>query len=651
MNMRLFWMIAGGAAAGMLGLHSDRPAEPPVSVAAEPIVTRGTPGHSVAFARVHLRELAMEAPGAPLAETAPEESEERPLPPKLRLPGNARLRLETRPRRPESVEAARIASPPLASSFQALADNGTVFPPDTEGAVGPNHVVTTLNSQTRIQDHSGRELLVLTFDTFWSKVSAGGFLSDPKILYEPLLDRWIAAAISGLNTADASVLVGVSQSGDPAGAWNLYRVAVDPEGKLWADFPSLGFNKDWIAIQVNMWTVAGSVADSEFQKSQIYVFDKANLAAGGTDARHTLFVRDDLGTGQVPAATYDSAEPNLYFLEDWNGNSDGVGSLQLFAVSGPVGAEEFRSISFPATDEVWDDASPGGDDFAPQMGTAAKISVQTADFTHVIVRNGLITAAQTIFLPSGSPQRASVQWWQLTGEGFVVQRGRVDDPTAQTYYAFPSIAPNRNNDLLVGYSSFSAQQFASSGYAFRAAADPGGSLRDGAALKTGETFYIKTGGSKRNRWGDYSATVLDPVNGLDLWTVQEYALKPAGAAAGAWGTWWGRIVPDSGAAVSLPTVSFSAPAAAVAGEPVLFTDGSAGATQWFWSFGDGKSATERNPTHAFGFDGTLTVTETAVNQTGAVTATRTIAISPPPKLQPRPVPGTPHRPRAVTPHQ
>ena len=172
--------------------------------------------------------------------------------------------------------------------------------------------------------------------------------------------------------------------------------------------------------------------------------------AGGTDARHTLFARDDLGTGQVPATTYDPGEPNLYFLEDWNGNDGSVGSLQLFAVSGPVGAEEFRSISFPATEDVWDDAPPDGKDFAPQMGTAAKISVQTADFTHVIVRNGLITAAQTIFLPSGSPQRASIQWWQLTGDGFVVQRGRVDDPASQLFFAFPSVAANVNNDLLVG---------------------------------------------------------------------------------------------------------------------------------------------------------------------------------------------------------
>ncbi|HEY6931335.1 MAG TPA: PKD domain-containing protein, partial [Thermoanaerobaculia bacterium] len=378
-------------------------------------------------------------------------------------------------------------------------------------------------------------------------------------------------------------------------------------------------------------------------------FDKANLVAGGTDARHTLFVRDDLGTGQVPAATYDPEEPNLYFLEDWNGNDGGVGSLQLFAVSGPVGAEEFQSISFPATEDVWDDASPDGKDFAPQMGTAAKISVQTADFTHVIVRNGLITAAQTIFLPSRAPLRTSIQWWQLTREGFVVQRGRMDDPASQFFFAFPSVAANVNNDLLVGYSEFSSARFPSGAYAFRAAADPPGTLRGNAILKDGETFYIKTGGGTRNRWGDYSATAVDPINGLDLWTIQEYALKATNSAAGSWATWWGRIVAASGPPVPLPLASFSGPSAAVAGQPIQFTDGSSGATQWFWSFGDGASSTERNPVHAFGFDGTLTVTETAVNQTGAVSASRTIIVSPAAKLHPQPLPESGGRVRVVTP--
>jgi hypothetical protein len=62
-------------------------------------------------------------------------------------------------------------------------------------------------------------------------------------------------------------------------------------------------------------------------------------------------------------------------------------------------------------------------------------------------------------------------------------------------------------------------------------------LRSDTVLKAGEgSYYISSSGL--NRWGDYSATCVDPVNDLTLWTIQEYA-----HAGNLWGTWWGRVDP------------------------------------------------------------------------------------------------------------
>jgi hypothetical protein len=54
---------------------------------------------------------------------------------------------------------------------------------------------------------------------------------------------------------------------------------------------------------------------------------------------------------------------------------------------------------------------------------------------------------------------------------------------------------------------------------------------------------VKTEGSARNRWGDYSGAAVDPSDDLSLWTVQEYARIPIGRGddSGRWGTWWGRV--------------------------------------------------------------------------------------------------------------
>ncbi|MCP4285632.1 MAG: hypothetical protein GY792_14440, partial [Gammaproteobacteria bacterium] len=45
-----------------------------------------------------------------------------------------------------------------------------------------------------------------------------------------------------------------------------------------------------------------------------------------------------------------------------------------------------------------------------------------------------------------------------------------------------------------------------------------------------------------NRWGDYSATAIDPVDDLTFWTLQEYAGTNVGGGVndGRWGTWWCR---------------------------------------------------------------------------------------------------------------
>ena len=596
-------------------------AESPETQTPEPLAVRGTPGHSVAHALVDLREIAAESAAIrekreePRQEAMPEH--ERPWK-NLPLPPGARVLPEIRRVRPQRAGIVQSSSPPLASSFQALLDDGRLVPPDTGGAIGPNHVVTMLNSQVRVHDRSGRELSTTTLASFWSKVTGNLFVSDPHIEYDPATQRWIATAVAFAQAVkESSVLVGVSQGADPAGGWNLYRVLADPVNSLlFADFPTLGFNRDWVVVQVNMYgqPPADPTSNIQLLKTQIYAFDKANLLAGGSDARHTLFSHSELGASQVPAVTYDADLPVVLLLEEWNGNSNGAGYLRLYSIGGPVGSEALTSVGFPATGDVWDFAPPAFGDLGFQKdvshdsrtGKPLYVATGNADFSRVIVRNGLITAAHTVFLPAGGATRAAIQWWQLTTGGAVVQRGRLDDATGRTSYAYSSIAPNRNNDLLLGCTSFSGERYPSAAYTFRAAGDPPGTLREEALLKAGESAYTKLGGS-RNRWGDYSVTAVDPANDTDLWTIQEYAaVPPQPSPVSWWGTWWGRIVPDSGPPVALPAADFSSSATeTVAGQPVVFNDTSAGATRWFWNFGDGTASSDRNPVHVFQYSGSV----------------------------------------------
>src|SRR5262249_39091505 len=144
---------------------------------AAPASRHGQHGQAQGQDTIHFSELAAEeqhAPGRGVGVTGDRPSWHK---------SGARRRGATQPPRDGAVsltpvEAAASAdlaftaagippSPPPSASFQALPDDNTRFNPDTAGAVGPNHVMTTLASQVRIHDRSGNVLSTVSLSTFW----------------------------------------------------------------------------------------------------------------------------------------------------------------------------------------------------------------------------------------------------------------------------------------------------------------------------------------------------------------------------------------------------------------------------------------------------------------------------------------------------
>jgi hypothetical protein len=172
--------------------------------------------------------------------------------------------------------------------------------------------------------------------------------------------------------------------------------------------------------------------------------------------------------------------------------------------------------------------------------------------SNVVFRNNSIWYPQTIGLPLGGMTHTAVQWTQLNTAGAVIQGGRVDDPTATAtnggkWYAYSSIAVNPKNDVLLGFSQFASNQFASAGYTYKDNTDAAGTMRDPLIFKAGEDCYSKDFGSGRNRWGDYSHSIVDPTDDCSFWTIQEHAKLQApptvGGSTSKWGTWWARVNP------------------------------------------------------------------------------------------------------------
>ncbi len=425
--------------------------------------------------------------------------------------------------------------PSPSSSFLGLSDDDLNIPPDTHGAVGPNHVMTTLNGEVRIQNRTGGVISTVSFSNFWASVgNADPF--DPKALYDPYHNRWMFTAGANGRLTSSAALVGVSQTSDPTGAWFLYKITADATGAYWADYPSLGFNKDWIVASFNMFLVSGAAGS----QVNIYVLNKTNLYAG--TATFTL-LKDTTGNGftMVPAITYDTNLNRVYLLEDFDNS---IGQLRLSTITGSIGAEVLtKGTFFPTSASNWDFGGTG--DFMPQLGSLNKIDGGDSRIQNVVYRNGSLWTTHTVFLPAATPTRAAVQWWEIATNGVVKQFGRLEDATGKTNYGYPTIAVNKNSDALIGYSRFATNQYASGNYSFRFSFDATNTLRDDTVFKSGESAYYKTFGGPDNRWGDYSSTVVDPVNDLTFWTIQEYAAASVGnpdiEGNSRWGTWWARI--------------------------------------------------------------------------------------------------------------
>ena len=457
-----------------------------------------------------------------------------------------------------------LATPDPTVGFQALFDDldPTHIPPDTNGAVGPERIVVPLNSQVLMQDKlTGFHLSgPVDLQTFWSGVP--GTLPrvvDPVVVFDPYTNRWFFAAMT---TGGGNLLLAVSNTPFPradSSDWYEYGFLL-PTG-VDIDQPKIGFNGKWIVVQADVPTSR--------VYSLIYVFDKAPLEQGlpprldSPYQNYTVIQSTVMQGGYMsPARTYDANLPDLYLLQS-NPSGDFVtnlNALQIFKICGdraataglyPVGSAPSGTFSWTSSF----DPNPmnQGIHGAPQIGATARILVNDDRINSCVYRNGSLWAAHTVFLPATTtPTVSAVQWWQIsvplggspcatpTASPSVVQRGVIGQVGDTNFRGYPSVAVNVNEDILIGYGIFSATSYPSAAYEFRLGTDPPFTLQlPEKYAVNGIGTYLRN--AQLLRWGDYSATAVDPVNDRDMWTIQEASGLQPQTGNTPWDTYWNRI--------------------------------------------------------------------------------------------------------------
>ncbi|HEX3143174.1 MAG TPA: hypothetical protein VHQ64_04330 [Pyrinomonadaceae bacterium] len=152
-------------------------------------------------------------------------------------PGGLSPQSQTPEQGPSITPQANAPAPPPTNVFEGLdrLNWGAGSPPDTNGDVGPDYFIQTVNTSVGIfRKTDGFMEAGFTFNTFMSQGNFGNLcdtdnFGDPVVVYDTFNDRWIitdfAFKLDGSNNvlAPAFQCIAASQRGNPlTGGWNFY---------------------------------------------------------------------------------------------------------------------------------------------------------------------------------------------------------------------------------------------------------------------------------------------------------------------------------------------------------------------------------------------------------------------------------------------
>ena len=430
------------------------------------------------------------------------------------------------------------------------------LPPDTQGDVGPNHYIISVNSRIKIIDKSGNQLLApTTYNSFFSGLVTSGTpcglnqnRGDGFVMYDHLADRWVVSDFAFPSFPGVSFYqcIGVSKTSDPvSGGWWLYAVQVDSGNPNYlGDYPKFGLWPDAYYFSVNLFSNG-----STFNGVRVFALPRLDMinGTGAPNANAIAFsiTAADIGAAYslVPATFRTGLPPPAgtpeYFLAvDSPANADvvltQVHAWQFHAdfatpANSTFGVGAGHTPNAEITVDGFVDAFTTVTAIVPQPVTTAKLDTLGDKLMTPLVyqnRGGTesLYVSQTVNNNQNGTGPTAIRWYQFDVTGGVLPATPVQQQTfnnaADGIWRFmPSIAVDANGNMSIGYSASSASTEPSIRYAGRLAGDPLNTLAQGEAV------MIAGGGhqtSSSGRWGDYSSLSLDPTDNLTFWHANEY---------------------------------------------------------------------------------------------------------------------------------
>jgi hypothetical protein len=404
--------------------------------------------------------------------------------------------------------------------------NGTftvnAAPPDTNGAVGPQDYVQTVNTDFAVFNKDPSRGAVgsvrygpVAINTLWS--GFGGLCQtdndgDPTVVYDNIANRWVIAqfAVTGATTSYLQC-VAVSTGSDPTGSYNRYSFSYPN----FPDYPKMGVWPDAYYETYNMFQ-----GGSTFVGAEVCAFDRTSMLNGAAATQQCFTTSSNFG-GLLPSTPDGTSQPPAgspnYIL-----GLDTSTSLAFWRFHVDWTTPSNSTFTGPTSIAVASYAQAcGGGTCIPQSGTTNqldsladrlmyRLSYRNFGSYEALVVDHAITAGSSV----------GMRWYEIrnpAGTPTVFQSGTYAPDS--TYRWMGSIAQDQSGDIAMGFSTSSSSAHPGISYTGRLVSDPSGQMSQG------ETSLIVGGGSQTGtltRWGDYSAMTVDPSDNCTFWYTNEY---------------------------------------------------------------------------------------------------------------------------------
>ena len=181
--------------------------------------------------------------------------------------------------RTNTLELRGGAPPQILDTFAGI-PGSLGIPLDNHLAVSNDgHVVAVANFNLVVYK-DGELLKASSLIRLTRHLQLPAFRFDPRIIYDPVEDRFCLTMLHGTNRDQTDIIMAFSQTSDPTGDWNFYIVPGNPFNQtIFSDYPMLSLTPDHLYLTIN--AVDDELSWQEgFVETYIWQMDKFQGYAG-----------------------------------------------------------------------------------------------------------------------------------------------------------------------------------------------------------------------------------------------------------------------------------------------------------------------------------------------------------------------------------